>query len=159
MWYLVSMELSLLMRKQVLEPTLHRSLWAFKKAKKYLCTSSPCSQPGVIQKDYICLCIWISKNWTLEEERGDKGEVFLYQETSEASFSTVSTVGSKSRALLSRPKSSAMRSAPYRSPYLLITYMVERKESRESENEAGDKVECLLSQWFLKVRAWTRFPF
>lgn len=59
------------------------------------------------------------KNILVWKMRRDK-EGF-HQETSDASFSAVSTVGSKSRALLSRPNNSAMRSAPYRSPYLWIT--------------------------------------
>ena len=59
-----------------------------------------------------------------------------HQESREASFSTVSTVGSKSRALLSRPKSSAMRSAPYMSPYLLITYTLHREDSSDRERSA-----------------------
>lgn len=58
-----------------------------------------------------------------------------HQESREASFSTVSTVGSKSRALLSRPKSSAMRSAPYMSPYLLITYTLHTEDSSDREGQ------------------------
>ena len=51
-----------------------------------------------------------------------------HHDTSEASLATVSSVGLKSRALLSKPSSSAILSAPYRSPYFLITY--ERQEQR-----------------------------
>lgn len=44
-----------------------------------------------------------------------------HHDTSEASLATVSSVGLKSRALLSKPSSSAILSAPYRSPYFFIT--------------------------------------
>lgn len=47
-----------------------------------------------------------------------------HQDTSEASLAIVSSVGLKSRALLSRPSNSAIRSAPYKSPYLFITYRI-----------------------------------
>lgn len=48
--------------------------------------------------------------------------LIAHHDTSDASLATASSVGLKSRALLSRPSSSAILSAPYRSPYFLITY-------------------------------------
>lgn len=72
-----------------------------------------------------------------------------HQESRDASFSTVSTVGSKSRALLSRPKSSAMRSAPYMSPYLLITYM--HKKPFHLSSNCCLKTEISVKQMFKAI--------
>lgn len=52
----------------------------------------------------------------------------LYHEIRDASSTSVCSTGLKSRAFLSKPRSSAMRSAPYKSPYLLITFKVKEHE-------------------------------
>lgn len=86
------------------------------------------------QQIIIGVCIEDCPAFTEMLQKGKQG-LGPHQESREASFSTVSTVGSKSRALLSRPKSSAMRSAPYMSPYLLITYTLHREDSSDRRGQ------------------------
>lgn len=60
-----------------------------------------------------------------------------HHDTSDASLVTVSSVGLKSRALLSSPSSSAILSAPYKSPYFLITYTMAANQRRLEDAAAA----------------------